>query len=346
MKTKMLMLLAVLLLIGTTGLGSVKTWSPGNASAPAPSTSYGAPGRWVFAIGSVEPLTEVRRLSFKSNGVIDDCRVVPGREVQQGDVLVSLRNGEEKTAVAVAEQELATARANRARTLAGTHKHRVEMARQRVAGLRERLEYARREAERNRNLAQSSAVGAADNDRTATNLRESTAVLRQAEAELAYFEQSVRPEDRAAADAEVRVAEARLAWRQQQLEDTCVRAPFAGRVLEVVKREGEAIRLADNEPVVLLADMSHIRIRAEIEDRFVQQLRVGQDAVIYGRGLGARTYAGKVTLVKDIMGSKTLFARSAGERKDAEVIQVFIEPEAGFTAPVGLRVDVKLLVQE
>ena len=125
-----------------------------------------------------------------------------------------------------------------------------------------------------------------------------------------------------------------------------MRAPFAGRVLEVVKREGEAIRLADNEPVVLLGDMTQTRIRAEIEDRFVQQLRVGQQAVIYGRGLGAKAYAGKVTLVKDIMGSKTMFARSATERKDTEVIQVFIEPEGGFTAPVGLRVDVKLLVRE
>ena len=146
-------------------------------------------------------------MSFKNNGVIGECRVLPGQEVQQGDMLVSLRNGEEKAAVAVAERELAAARANRARTLAGTHKQRVEAARQRVAGLRERLEYTRREAERNRTLAQASAVGAADNDRTATNVRESTAVLQQAEAELAYLEQSVRPEDRAVADGEVRLAE-------------------------------------------------------------------------------------------------------------------------------------------
>jgi hypothetical protein len=79
-----------------------------------------------------------------------------------------------------------------------------------------------------------------------------------------------------------------------------------------------------------------------VDERFVAGLRAGQRATVFGRGLGDREYRGGIILVKSIMGKKTVFSRSATERKDLDVVQVLIELPLGFAAPIGLEVDVKI----
>jgi HlyD family secretion protein len=49
-----------------------------------------------------------------------------------------------------------------------------------------------------------------------------------------------------------------------------------------------------------------------------------------------------VTEIRQIMGKKTVFARTATERKDLDVVQVIVNPSEPFHAPVGLEVDVDL----
>jgi HlyD family secretion protein len=102
----------------------------------------------------------------------------------------------------------------------------------------------------------------------------------------------------------------------------------------------------DREPVLIFADDSQLRVRAEIDERYVQRLIVGQTAEVYGRGLGNTRYRGTVALVKRVMGNKTVFSHEASERKDLDVIQVLIDLPEGFTAPLGLQVDVDIQIPE
>jgi HlyD family secretion protein len=46
-----------------------------------------------------------------------------------------------------------------------------------------------------------------------------------------------------------------------------------------------------------------------------------------------------------MMGKKTVFAHAAEERKHLDILQVLIDMEPGFQAPVGLQVDVKIHVK-
>jgi HlyD family secretion protein len=340
----MLVLLVVLVpasvLIGAAAYRSTSP-SPEGPAAPVESLT-----RWVQGVGYVEPVSEVRRLSFKGNGVIAECRVGVGDLVARGAMIMRLKNEEEQAAVALAEKELAVAQASRARVLAGAHPDEIEAARHTVALLKEKAAHTRKEAERYRRLSVTRAASDEDRERSDTNEVQAAASLREAEARLRHLLNLVRKEDRDAAKAEVRLAEARLEWRRRQLADTILTAPCAGRVLELVKREGDAVRLADNEPAVLFGDVDRLRVRAEIEDRFARRVREGQRAVLFGRGLGQETCDGKVVFVKGIMGKKTVFSRSATERKDLDVLQVFVEPETTFRAPVGLQVDLEIAVAE
>ena len=99
-------------------------------------------------------------------------------------------------------------------------------------------------------------------------------------------------------------------------------------------------RLFDPELVALFGDPTRLRVRAGVDERVVAGLKIGQKATVFGRGLGARQHCGRVVLIKSIMGKKTVFSRSASERKDLDVIQVMVEMDQGFAAPIGLEVDV------
>jgi HlyD family secretion protein len=164
----------------------------------------------------------------------------------------------------------------------------------------------------------------------------------QAEAELLHLENYVRDVDMALMKAKVRQAEANLELAEQQLRDLCVSAPCDGTILKLLKRPGEGVRMIELEPVALFGDLSRLQIRAEIDERFVQELCLGQKAEVCGRNLHGTTYSGRIVEVEKIMGRKTLFTRASSERKDLNVLQAVIAMEPGFSAPVGLQVDVQL----
>jgi multidrug resistance efflux pump len=168
------------------------------------------------------------------------------------------------------------------------------------------------------------------------------ASLRQAEAELLHLKNYVRDVDLALMKAKVSQAEANVEVAEQQLRDLRVLAPFDGTVLKLLKRPGEGVRMIELEPVVLFGDLSRLRVRAEVDERFVNDLRVGQTAEVYGRNLLGKTYPGRVVEVEQIMGDKTVFTRASSERRDLHVLQVVLEMESEFAAPVGLQVDVRV----
>jgi HlyD family secretion protein len=310
-------------------------------AAAAPAGERPSP-EWVQGVGYVEPESEVHRLFFKVDGVIGQCPARPGDVLKKGDVVMALDDRDQRVDVAVAEAELELARARRCRTLAGIEPFAIAAAADKVDLLREQLRYADKEYDRNRGLLHHGAVSDFDNELTTTARVQREAQLRQAEAEFRHLKNYVRPEDRELADAEVRCAEARLGQARQRLWDTVLTAPFDGTVVEVLKREGDAQRVIDPQPVAVFADLRRLRIRVEIDERYARGVRAGQRAVAFGRSLGDETVAGRVVLVKQVMGKKTVFAQTAEERLDLDVLQVLIEPDGPFAAPAGLRVDVKV----
>ena len=88
----------------------------------------------------------------------------------------------------------------------------------------------------------------------------------------------------------------------------------------------------DDEPAVIFGDLSRLRIRAEIDERYARDVKKGQRAVVFGRGLGQESLEGRVTEVRSIMGKRAMFSRAAAERKDLDVVQVLIELEDGSCA--------------
>src|SRR5262249_35956462 len=136
--------LGLLVRSGGSGPGSPADGGGGGVRGPT--------GRSIRGIGFVEPVTEGRRLAFQVGGVIARCPAEVGRHYRRGDVLMELGNAERRAAIAVADEDLKLAEAQRDEALGGVDGHRIEAAAAESDLLREQLRYWRREHERARRL--------------------------------------------------------------------------------------------------------------------------------------------------------------------------------------------------
>jgi multidrug resistance efflux pump len=312
---------------------------------PSAEAEMSAPKQVVVeGIGYAEPQSEIRYLSFKVDGIIAKCLVEEGQWVKQGEVVLTLRNQEQSASVLLAEKELALARAEYEKVLSGVNKFQIIAAERKADLSREQLRHARKEFERLQPLYIRAAIAATERDRAETDMQQKAQQLPYDEAMLAYMKNYVTNEDRRVAEAKVRVAEARLEQAQQQYKHTLLTAPIAGTALRILKREGDTVRLLDPDPVVLFADLSRLRVRAEIDERYISELQEGQTVFVSARGLGQRSFTGTIVAINNVMGKKRVFSRAATERKDLDVVEVLVDMEEGFRAPVGLQVEVRVVV--
>ncbi|HMF17630.1 MAG TPA: efflux RND transporter periplasmic adaptor subunit [Gemmataceae bacterium] len=296
----------------------------------------------IEGIGYVEPASELRHLSPKTGSVVKACYVKVGDVVRKGDTILTLHDEKEIAAVALARKKLLVVRAEEAQTKNGINRYRILAAETTVARFQAEYKYAAQEADRMRALYARRWTSQSDMESAEARRFKLQACLRQAEAQLLHLKNYVREVDEALMKAKVSQAEANLELAEQQLRDLRVLAPFDGTILKLLKRPGEGVRRIELEPVVIFGDLSRLRVRAEIDERFVNDLKVGQRAEVYGRNLRGKTYLGRLIEVEKIMGDKTVFAKSAAERNDLNVLQVVVAMPPGFSAPVGLQVDVRI----
>ena len=332
MRTKIL----TVALLGVAGLGAVSLHLPRGSSTAVVRGGAGRDARslerWIQGVGRVEPESEVRRLVFRVNGIVDRCPVEVGETVQEGDVLMALEGEEQARAVALAEKEVELAKAERDKVLAGVNPFQIVAAEIHTELLNERLKHARIEYDRVLRMFTRSAASDSEKELARTEWAQHEAALRHAKAECQHLKNFVTAEDRQLAESKVRMAEARLALMRQRLRDTVLIAPCDGTVLEILRRKGDGVFPTDDEPAVIFGDLSRLRIRAEIDERYARDVKKGQRAVVFGRGLGQESLEGRVTEVRSIMGKRAMFSRAAAERKDLDVVQVLIELEDGSCA--------------
>ncbi|MCX7421118.1 MAG: hypothetical protein NT013_16470 [Planctomycetia bacterium] len=340
MKTTLKLLIVLGVLIGIGWMLRPQDALPKATSEPTPSASQSP--QTIEGLGYIEPVSELRRLTPKVNGIVRRCVAVEGQSLKSGDVILELDNSVEERALEVAQAKLALAKSRLVELDSGINPHRIRAAERTLERLSEAHRFAVTEFERQSALSARKATTTAESDGIRTLRDQAQIAFQEQEAVVAHLRNHVTPENRAVSIAEVELAQSEVAQAKATLQNTVITAPCDGQVLRYLKREGDGCSLFLNEPAVIFADISHFRVRAEFDERFTARLHTGLKAEIYGSTLGGKTIIGQVVKVESLMGSKTVFARSAAERKDLHVVEVVIDLPNDFSAPVGLRVDVRL----
>lgn len=125
-----------------------------------------------------------------------------------------------------------------------------------------------------------------------------------------------------------------------------IRAPQAGRVLRVHLLPGETVSTVTPRPVISLADLSRLRVRAEVDERDLGRLRIGQTVAVSAEAFPERQFGGRVVSFGARMGRKQVRTGDPAEKSDRDVPEVLIDlNERDERLVVGLRTSVRFLAQ-
>jgi len=140
---------------------------------------------------------------------------------------------------------------------------------------------------------------------------------------------------------EAALAVARGEWTvaQEALERTRIRAPITGTILQVQAKVGE-MASRPSEPLAILGDLTTLRIRAEVDERDIGKVRIGQRAVVRADAFKGRDFEGKVSAIAPIVGPGRIGSRGVQALQDTEVVEVLVDLTDAALLIVGLRVDV------
>ena len=272
-------------------------------------------GSAVAALGRIEPMAGIIRigapapLASTTGLIIRELYVDEGDDVVAGQELAVTDMATVLGAVALE----AEAQVSLARFLAAAAQSQAE-ERCTQADVRER------EAKRREDLFERNMVTAEESERV------------RAEAILAAATCRTARDQASAAEAGIGVAEAAHHRANAELERISIRAPFAGRVLEILARPGE---LVTTRGALELARVDRMLAIAEVYESDIRHVRVGQRARVSSPVLEDEL-TGSVHFIRQKVRRQDQTATDPGARKDARVVEVEIlldQPEsvAGLT---------------
>jgi HlyD family secretion protein len=314
------------------------------ADAPAPVRP-----RWTASTqGRVEPRGGEIRLTALSPGRIENVLVKVNDKVRAGDLLVRIDDSDAVARVVAADAEVGVRKRERD-TESGTVTKPVQDRRQaedRVSDSERAVIAARLELDRLQianhatpTPAQSQAVEAQRKvlDEAQKRLESDRQALRQSLA-VAGLPLPTRLESG------LTQSRSDLSLAEAALERTRIRAPHNATVLQVIAHVGETASASPEQPLVVVGDLGALDVRAEVEERDVAKVSVGQPVVLKTDSYPGREFKGRVASIARAMRPPKLAQKGPRRPSDLDTLEVMVDVEPGSPLLPGMRVDVYFAV--
>ena len=287
----------------------------------AGNTALAQPGQGVSALGRLEPEHGILTVGASSTpqailgAILVELRVGEGDDVEAGQLLAVTDTAAVMEAI-VAEAEAALTLAER----------EVDASRSKATEACVRADVASREADRRARLHEQGVAGEEEADSARGEAEARAASCASASTAVSLAETSVE------------VARAHLDRARIEAQRSYVRAPFAGRVLDVITRPGELI---GEHGILELGRVDRMYAIAEVYETDIRRVETGQRATVSSPAL-AGDLEGTVQAIRQKVEKQDEIGTDPAARKDARIVEVAIllddsEPAAGLT---NLQVDV------
>jgi len=311
--------------------------TPTAAANTEPTPSF--PRDWVaVAPGRVEPKSGEFHLGASEPFRIAEVLVRPHDRVATGDLLVRLDDRELRARLRAAEAEVVFRKTERDNALGDNGAAERHAAEDAVTSAEQALSMARGALDSVTAALRNGTVSTADRDRARssvvaaeTRLGEEKNALRT----VLVMAGSVPP---SRTESALAIARAELSVAQAALDKTQIRAPFAGNVLQVTKKPGEIA--TPGEPIVMMGDLTSLRVRAEIDERDVTHVSAGQPVIVRVDAFGEQNFRGHVASIATLLGPRRIDPRAANKRTGENVLTVMIDLDGVTPLAPGMRADV------
>jgi HlyD family secretion protein len=183
-----------------------------------------------------------------------------------------------------------------------------------------------------------------ENGNRPEEIAKAEAAVAEAKSQLAAQENGSRPEEIAQAQAELAEAQAQVRFQEVQLEDTKVRAPFAGIITQRYAIQGafvtpatsasEATSATSTSIVALARD---VEVLAKVPEADISQIKPGQEVEIVADAYPDKVFKGRVKLI----------APEAVKERDVTLFQVRVAIDTGKESlQSGMNVDLRFVGQK
>jgi len=234
-------------------------------------------------------------VGFKVQGRIVELPVEEGQQVAEGALLARLEDADFQQRVRVDAATVGVRQSNLALTLAGTREQEVKAAQQTMIDAQADLEQKKLDNERAQRLFAKDEVSAQERDQAATAQKRAQAIFQAAQQRYNEAVEGSRKEDIAIARANLNEASANLGLSQVNLGYTVLRAPSAGVVTVRQAELGEVV--SPGSPVITLADLDHIWLRAYIAETDLGRIAWGQAATVTTDTYPGKQYHGRISFI-------------------------------------------------
>jgi HlyD family secretion protein len=290
-------------------------------------TTADQPGWQAVAQGLIEPRSGKIAIASSVIGRVAGVLVNTNERVLPGELLVRLDDQEASARVATAEARVAMQK--RLRNDQGAGKAAERRKAEDAVADAESVLVAARDAFDKATSARGSVGGSTGefaNERSAWTTAQDG--LNQKRMELRRIEAESGTPLPTESEGQLNVARLDLWTAQVELEKTRIRSPIAGAVLQVKAKVGELAAPSSLQPLLVLGDISALQVRAELDERDISKISVGQPVVIRADAFRGYEFAGRVSAIAPIVQPRTIssFGRNVTNLDATEVLIDLSDP--------------------
>jgi len=295
---------------------------------------------WIAAaLGRVEPRSGEVRIGAGVLGRVLEVPVKENDKVEEGELLVRLDDEEARANLAAAESESGAAKNERDKESATSGREDVRKAEDAVFSAERAVTGARFELD-------TAIAGKRSGSGSERALEDARRRLKDAKDRLTRELQAfARAQSKSNVPAPSRLesgvnsSRAKVNIAEALLDKTRIRAPMDGTVLQMNAKLGEMVAPSPEQPLVVIGDMSVVRVKAEVDEGDVAKVRKDQRAFVRSNSYPGRDFDGKVTRIAPSLAAPRLTARGPRRSTDVQVMEVTVELDGSVPLLPGMRVD-------
>lgn len=251
------------------------------------------PAGTILLSGNVEAHESV--VAFRTQGRIIALPVDEGSAVKAGDLLARLDDADYQQQVRIDEATLHTRGRELELAEAGNRAQDIRAGEQTVADARADLEMKRADLERYAALYKRDAISAQTRDQADTAFRRAQAVYERVQQNLSEVREGTRKEQIAVSRATLHAAQQSLELSKVRLDYTVLASPVTGVITVRQAELGEYV--VPGTPVVTIADLDHLWVRAYVAETDLGRVRWGQPVTLRTDTYPGKSYKGTVSFI-------------------------------------------------
>ena len=238
------------------------------------------------------------QLGFRVSGRLIEALVDEGDKVKAGQKLASLDTQPYQDQIAMAQAQVGSARATLDKLVTGPRQAEIDQARANHAERVADQQNAELAFERTARLRPGGAVSEAALDQAKAARDMAVARTQSAQEALRLLEEGTRPEDIAAARANLQASESSLASAQTSLKDATLVAPADGVILSRVREPGAIVSPSDIVYVLSLANP--VWVRAYIAEPNLGRIHTGMRVQVFTDSAPDKPYSGTIGFISPV----------------------------------------------